>query len=357
MSIYFNFKGKSGKELHALNRQWNDLQDFRKSGVNASLDLLKHTGETFGVNKAEKDMSVNMLRVDEMYRLVDGTATGEDRDWGSQNLLGDLLSTAQTVSIGKKVIESRRYSEAGRIKRSMSGQTDIEMDKTESNYQKTIVPIFDGGYERDFRDVAAMQSEALPALAEDSMEIEFSLLENVNDYLWNGDASLKVDTAVWGGLKGDSSIATYTLQKDLSASATSDAEAVAELLAALDVLRIANKKSGPFVLKVSPQIMSNFQRIGASNNTGFMNIMAAVSQLIPEFSSIQADSQLSGNQILISIIGQQGLHAKVGMMMSSYQMPRFKHNDPYQFVKWFAAGFQSKNTFSGLKSTVYASGA
>ena len=73
MSIYFNFKGKSGKELHALNRQWNDLQDFRKSGVNASLDLLKHTGETFGVNKAEKDMSVNMLRVDEMYRLVDGT--------------------------------------------------------------------------------------------------------------------------------------------------------------------------------------------------------------------------------------------------------------------------------------------
>lgn len=86
-----------------------------------------------------------------------------------------------------------------------------------------------------------------------------------------------------------------------------------------------------------------------------MNIMAAVNQLIPEFSSIQADSQLSGNQILISILGMNGLHAKVGMMMSSYQMPRFKHNDPYQFVKWFAAGFQSKNTFSGLKSTLYAS--
>lgn len=357
MSIYFNFKGKSGKELHALNRQWNDLSDFRAAGVNASLDLLKTTGETFGINQAKGQLTVNNLRVDEMYRLVDGTATGEDRDWGSQNLLGDLLAGAQTVHIGKKVIESRRYSEAGRITRSMSGQTDIEMDKTESNYQKTIVPIFDGGYGRDFRDVAAMQSEALPALAEDSQEIEFSLLEDVNDYLWNGDATLKVDTAVWGGLKGDSSIATYTLQTNLASSATTDAEAVAELLAALDVLRITNKKSGPFVLKVSPQIMSNFQRIAASNSTGFMNIMAAVNQLIPEFSSIQSDSQLTGNQILISIIGMNGLHAKVGMMMSSYQMPRFKHNDPYQFVKWFAAGFQSKNTFSGLKSTLYAAGA
>jgi len=81
MSIYFNFKDKSGKELHALNRQWGDLNDFRRAGANASLQLLNHTGETFGINKAKDDMSVNNLRIDEMYRLVDGTATGEDRDW------------------------------------------------------------------------------------------------------------------------------------------------------------------------------------------------------------------------------------------------------------------------------------
>jgi hypothetical protein len=32
----------------------------------------------------------------------------------------------------------------------MSGQTDIQMDNTQSNYQKTVVPIFDGGVDRDW---------------------------------------------------------------------------------------------------------------------------------------------------------------------------------------------------------------
>ncbi len=354
MSIYFDSKkGATGKELFALNKQWNELSDFREAGAADSVKLLDGLGETFGINKAKDGLTVNNLRVDEMYRMVDGTATGEDRDWGNQTLLGRLMVGAQPVHIGKKVVESRRYSEAGRISRSMSGQTDIQMDKTESNYQKTVVPIFDGGYGRDFRDVEALQSELLPALAEDSQEVEFSLLEDVNDYLWNGDTSLVVDGTSWSGIKSDSSIATYTLLTDLTTA--TESQTVAELLAMLDVLRIANDKAGPFDLFVSPQIMSHMQALAASNTNGFMNILSAVRALIPEFASIQLDSKLQGNQAFASVIGTQGLHAKVGMMMSSYQMPRFKHNDPYQFVKWFAAGFQSKNTFSGKKSSVYAS--
>lgn len=354
MSIYFDSKkGATGKELFALNKQWDELSDFRQAGAADSVKLLDGLGETFGINKAKDGLTVNNLRVDEMYRMVDGTATGEDRDWGNQTLLGRLMAGAQTVHIGKKVVESRRYSEAGRINRSMSGQTDIQMDKTESNYQKTVVPIFDGGYGRDFRDVEAMRSELLPALAEDSQEIEFSLLEDVNDYLWNGDAGLVVDGTSWSGIKSDSSIATYTLLTDLTTA--TEAQTVAELLAMIDVLRINNDKAGPFDLFVSPQIMSHMQALAASNTNGFMNILSAVRALIPEFASIQLDSKLQDNQAFASVIGAQGLHAKVGMMMSSYQMPRFKHNDPYQFVKWFAAGFQSKNTFSGKKSSVYAS--
>lgn len=354
MSIYFDSKkGATGKELFALNKQWNELSDFREAGAVDSVKLLDGLGETFGINKAKDGLTVNNLRVDEMYRMVDGTATGEDRDWGNQSLLGRLMVGAQPVHIGKKVVESRRYSEAGRISRSMSGQTDIQMDKTESNYQKTVVPIFDGGYGRDFRDVEALRSELLPALAEDSQEVEFSLLEDVNDYLWNGDTSLVVDGTSWSGIKSDSSIATYTLLTDLTTA--TEAQTVAELLAMLDVLRIANAKAGPFDLFVSPQIMSHMQALATSNTNGFMNILSAVRALIPEFASIQLDSKLQGNQAFASVIGTQGLHAKVGMMMSSYQMPRFKHSDPYQFVKWFAAGFQSKNTFSGKKSSVYAS--
>lgn len=352
MSIHFDFKGKSGKDLLALNKQWDDLSGFRKHAINDSLDLVSNSGETFGINSAKGGISANMLRVDEMYRLIDGTATGEDRDWGSQRLLGRLLDNAQPVNIGKKLVESRRYSEAGRITRSMSGQTDVLMDKTESNYQKMIVPIFDGGYERDFREAAALQSEMLPALAEDSQEVEFTLLDDVSDYLWNGDDSLVVDGYKWEGIKGDSSIASYTLQVNMTTA--TQTEVVAELLAVIDTLRINNDKAGPFAAFVSPQIMSHFQTLAASNTNGFMNILSAVRALLPELSSIEVDSKLQGNQLFVTILGQQGLHAKVGMMMSSYQVPRVMHNDPYRFVKWFAAGFQSKNTFSGKKSSVYA---
>ena len=352
-NIHFNFKGKTGKELMALNRQWNDLSGFRKHAINDSLSLIQNTGETFGINADKGGVKANMLRVDEMYRLIDGTATGEDRDWGSQKLLGKLLDQAQAVSIGKKVVESRRYSEAGRINRSMSGQTDIQMDKTESNYQKMVIPVFDGAYSRDFREYEALRSEMLPALAEDSEEIEFTLLDDVNDYLWEGDTSLVVDGTSWAGIKNDSSVASYTLLTDLTTG--TETEVVNELLALIDVLRINNRKPGPFDLCVSQQIMSHWQALAASNNNGFMSILTAVRTLIPELTSSEVDSKLSGNQVFCSVVGPQGLHAKVGMMMSSYQVPRIMHSDPYKFIKWFAAGFQSKNTFSGFKSSVYGS--
>tara|TARA_Y100000310_G_C20704371_1_gene833767 strand:- start:4591 stop:5649 length:1059 start_codon:yes stop_codon:yes gene_type:complete len=352
MSVFFDTKVNGAQKL-ALNKQWNNLCANRQDGYNASIQLLDHTGETFGINRDSNGMTVNNLRVDEMYRAIDAGATGENRDWGSQVLLGKLLTSATPVNIGKQVVESRRYSEAGRIGRSMSGQTDIQMDNTQSNYQKTVVPIFDGGFGRDWREVEAMRSEALPALTEDSMEIEYSLLEDVNDYLWNGDGKLSFDGAQWGGLKGDSTIATHTITNDLTTSA--EDLVIAELLAMVDVLRITNRVTGSYQLFVSPQVMSHWQAIAKSNTTGFMSILQAVRSLVPEFTSIEVDAGLQGNQAFASVLGTQGLHAKSGMAMSSYQMPRFKHNDPYQFVKWLAVGFQSKTTYSGRKCSVYAS--
>lgn len=352
MSVFFDTKVNGAQKL-ALNKQWASLCANRQDGYGASVQLLDHTGETFGINAESNGMTVNNLRVDEMYRAIDAGATGENRNWGSQVLLGKLLTSATPVNIGKQVVESRRYSEAGRIGRSMSGQTDIQMDNTQSSYQKAVVPIFDGGFGRDWREVEAMRSEALPALAEDSQEIEYALLEDVHNYLWNGDGKLAFDGAKWGGLKGDASVANHTITNNLTSS--TEKQVVEELIAIVDVLRITNRVSGSYELFVSPQVMSHWQKIASSNTTGFMSILQAVRALVPEFTSIEVDAGLTGNQVFATVLGTQGLHAKSGMAMSSYQMPRFKHNDPYQFVKWMAVGFQSKTTFAGRKCSVYAS--
>jgi len=339
-----------GADLLAANKQWDELSQARLHAIDVSNELIAKTG--FLAN--DERITTNMGRISEMYRVIDGEAVGEDRGWGSQGLLGQLIATATPVSIGAKVVESRRYSEAGRVERSMSGNVDIVIDKTDSNYQKMIIPTSHAGYGRDFREVAALQDGMIPALAEDAQEVEFALLEDANDALWNGYTDISVDGVTWGGLKSDSSIATYTLAADLTVA--DEKAVIAELLALLNVLRINNKQTGVrFKLMVSARIMSNMQSLAQSNTNGFANTLAAVRALLPEFETIEADDKLQGNQVFATHLGSRGLHAKSGMALSSYQLPRFKHNDPYTFVKWMALGFQSKVSYSGLKASVYGS--
>ena len=68
---------------------------------------------------------------------------------------------------------------------------------------------------------------------------------------------------------------------------------------------------------------------------------------------VYEDNALVGNQVLLYVPGRLGLHAKVGMAMSTYALKRDIHNSPYNFVKWSAYGFMSKTTYSGKFKALY----
>lgn len=341
----------NGADQRIAQQQWKELQANRQ----ASVDVMKEIAVNSNFLNGRETVKNMNLKIGEMYRELDGEVTMSPKAVGNQATLQRLLSKAQPVNIGKKVIEHRRVSEAGKAGMSMSGQTGIIIDHTDSNYQAAIVPIFDAGYGRDWRDVEGQRSEMFDALTEDSIETEYTILERANTYLWDGNAEMEVKGNTWGGLKADSSIATASLavRWDLASSTAQDI--VNEVIKTVDVLRIANRCTDTLTLAVSPQIMSNWLRPTSTNDSTFGNILAFVSAtLAGRIGEIYEDSNLTDNQVFFYVDSRQGLHAKTGMAMSSYALPRFKHNDPYNFVKWMATGFMSKTTFGGLRKALYA---
>lgn len=363
-------KAPDPKSRRAMQAQWQELQDARdgaESGGYGNAALLainalelqyQQQGKNFqNVSEVERRIKVNE-QIDLMYRDIDNTPSMEVKATGNQALLSRLINNGSSVNIGTKLYKTRRVSEvAGAVNRSMSGQKGIVIDHTQSNYQGAVIPVFDAAYGLDWRDREAGINNNFDQLAEDSVEREWDVYENVNNYLWNGDSSLNIEGTSWAGLKGSQQgIASYTLQVDLSAPATTATQVVNELIAARDVLRITNRQSGKALkLAVSPQIYSNWERISSTEDSTFGNIMTTVKAFVSGIEEVFEDSNLTGNQIFFYSEGFEGLQAKIGMAMSTYALPRFKHNDDFTYVKWMAAGFIARETYGGRDSCLYAS--
>lgn len=349
-------EARDSKEQRVLQAQYGELTANRNSAEQSGLGALSNLAVNAGfVNANASQMAINE-QVDLMYREVDNTPIIERNATGFQSTLMSLLDSAQSVNIGKKIIKKRRVGEAGIASVSLSGQTDIKVDHTTSDYQGAIVPIFDGAYGLDWRDRQAALSEGWDQTVDDAREVEKTVYSKVDDFLWNGSTDIAFDGVSWAGLKGNQQgVATYTLQADLSASATSATDITNEVLAMINVLKITNDCDGPFKLVVSREIMANWRRFGSTNDRAFGTIFDMVKALYPELVTISEDPKLSGNQAFIARFGFDGLHAKSGMAMSSYALPRFKHADPYDFVKWCAFGFMAAETKGGKDCAVYAS--
>ena len=360
MSNRFIINGKfvepaTAKEARVIQTQYNELCDNREAAEAGAFGSMTNLALNAGFIQQGAKQSVVNEQIDLMYREVDNVPVIERNPSGFQSTLMQLLGSATPVNLGKKVVKKRRVGEAGIAGVSMSGQTDIAVDHTQSDYQSAIIPIFDGAYGLEWRDRLAAQSEGWDQTVDDSREIEKTVYKKADDFLWNG-GNLTVEGVTWNGLKGNQQgIAAYSLQVDLTASATTSLQITNEVLAIINVLKITNDCDGPFDLKVSREIMANWRRYGSANDAAFGTIFAMVQALYPELTSISEDPKLSGNQLFVGKFGTDGVHAKSAMAMSSYALPRFKHNDNFDFVKWMAAGFVASETYGGKDCAVYAS--
>lgn len=347
----------NSKDKRIATAQWNEVQSLRSgAAMNTSLSAMHGLAVDSNIITSVTASNAN-LKIGEMYRELDSGVIMEPKAVGKQATLQRLLSKAVPVNIGKKVVESRRTGEVDDlVGRSMSGQTDIKVDHTASSYQGMIIPIFDMGYGRDWRDIEAQRSESFDSLSEDSVETEYRVLENINDYMWDGDAGLKVKGFTWLGIKLDPSIATSAMGVDWSIAATSATDILNDILSKTDVMRLTNNCTDPLTLAVSPQIMTNWLRPTTLNDTGFANIKTFIMSFTDgRIVTMYEDSKLSGNEAFFYVDSTRGFHAKTGMGMSSYAVPRVMHNDPYNFIKWGAFGFMAKTTFGAKRCALYAS--
>lgn len=338
------------KEARALQSQFNELTQFRLGAEGHGYGAMKVLA-----NYRDDNLTVNQ-RIEEMYREVDNDPIIERKRSGHQSTLMSLLGSAESVDVSVKEYQKRRVGEAGKAGVSMSGQTGIVIDHTLSDYQSAIMPVFDAGYGMDWRDKAADVRFGFDRLVDDAREIEDTVYAAADNFLWNGGSVTSPSGAKWNGLKGtQQGIASYTLTVNLAASATSGTDIANTVKAMVDVLKINNNCDGPFRLVVSREIMSNWTRYGSANDAAFGSIFNMIRAVNADIAEITEDPKLSGNQAFLAVFGRGGVSAKVGMAMSSYALPRFKHNDPFDFVKWMVAGFIAAETKAGYKCAVYAS--
>jgi len=341
MTIFFNKADLQGDGANSriLNAQYRVLQDMRQTGADAHNAMLQYT---------------NVARTPaEAYREFDSQTKIEQVPAGEFAALTRVLSKAKPVNIGRKLYEHRKASDMDLGQSSMTGQIGIKDDKVDYGYGGTIVPVHDKGFGIDYRDYESMRADGYDVLVDYSREAQRGLMKTVNNYMWDGDASLEFKGVTWLGLKADSRVAVTTTALDLSASASTAENIRAEVARLRDVLYITNNCTNPLDVVVSREIASNWERPFSTADGSFGTIGDYITKL-RGIKEVYEDDKLTGNEIAMYWNDQMGFHAVSGMALSTYAIPRQFHNSPFSYIKWMATGFLPKQDFSGRKCALYA---
>lgn len=304
-----------------------------------------------------------------MYQVNSGRVPADVwRDMDSQTsllmrqpnltLLTDLLPLAKSLNIGKIFAEYRIAGDSGNTKTSISGDTDILVDKTPYTYDGNIVPVHTVGWSRDFREVAGMQSEGFDGLIDDSANSVRNLQNKMSDYIYNGDANVVFNGKQGYGVKNHPN----TLPIDLGAgglninlSTSTDGVAIRKGFQQIrDSLRITNAVVGQVTFYVSRTILSNLEQAWNSSNASNVTVLDMVRRL-EGVAAVKEDASLTGNQVIALCLESQYIRPLVGMATGTYAVPRQMFNSKYSFYAANAVGLEIRKDATGKSAVAYAS--
>lgn len=348
MGIYFNKEELQAKDSNgrAMRAQYNTLQQMRQGGSDAHAAMLMQTNHDLEANEARTPA--------EAYREMDQRTKIIQVPAGEFSTLTRLMGGARAINLGRKLYEYRKVSDMDQGQASMSGTVGVKSDKVDYEYGGVPVPVFDKGFGIDWRDELAMRAEGFDALVDYSREAERGLMTTIDNFMWDGDASLVFKGESWLGLRNDPTVASAVLGVDLSSGAASSEDISNEVARVADILWITNNCASPLRLAVSREIMSNLDKRVYSTATGAWGTILQYIEGLRYFAEVYEDSNLSGNQIAMYLDDQMGFHMVSGMAMSTYANPRLYHNSPFTYTKWAAMGFVSKNDTQDRKCALYA---
>ena len=277
------------------------------------------------------------------------------RDDEGENFMRDLMPLARAINIGKIAFDYRVSSDAGTVRRSISGQVADVMGKVEYDYRGTVVPIFNTSYGRSWREWNTLQSENFDALADDQEAHTAAIRRNMASYVLDGDLSVKFEGRVGYGIRSHpfskainlgSGAAGFNI--DLTSSATTADAIDAFFTNGIGGTLRANKLGGRKVnLYVSPEIMQNWTR-SYSGADGFKpGRLIEYLRTHPSIAKIEETSLLVGNQFFYFVPDSTFIRPLVGMAVNTTAMIRTNPVDDYNFLLMGALGLDIRADWNG----------
>ena len=298
-----------------------------------------------------------------LYQEFDNVTIERMRADDGDTFLNDLLPLSKSVSIGKLVHAFRRVSDAGIAETSMSGQMGVKMDQVEYNYDKSIIPMHQAGFSRDWREMESYSGSGFDALIDDQRATVETVREHIADQFISGHRDkqnnlIKVDGVGWGGMSGDDRVAQVDvgssgLNFDFTDTTKTYSEIEAKFKQIRDVLYIDNNCTKDATYYVSRQIMSNFER-SSSESYDSQQIMKRLASLMG-VAAIKVTSKLVGNKMMAFPLDSRYIQPLVGMGLNTVARPRQMYDSPHQFVTSAAVGFQIKTDYDENKGCLFVS--
>lgn len=284
------------------------------------------------------------------------------RDDEGENFMRDLMALARPVNIGKIAFGYRVSSDAGTVRRSISGQVPEVLGKTEYDYRQAIVPIFNTGYGRSWREWNTMQSENFDALADDQESHTAAIRRDMATYVLNGDTSITFQGSVGYGIRNHPNAKAINLGAaaggyniDLTSASTTADAIDAFLTNGLGGALRANKLNGRKVnLYVSGEIMQNWSR-SYSGSEGFKGgRLIDYLRTHPNINKIEETSLLSGNEFFAFVPDATFIRPLVGMAANTTAMVRTNPVDDYNFLIMAALGIDIRADWNGASGVFYS---
>lgn len=293
----------------------------------------------------------------EMDTLTTRLMRGDD----GEAYMADLMPLARAVNIGKISFGYRVASDAGTVRRSISGQVPDFMGKTEYDYRYTIVPIFNTSFGRSWREWNSLQSEGFDAIMDDTENHIWNIRKNMADYALNGDSSLVFNGTPGYGIKNHPLSKSINLGSaagganiDLSATATTSDAIIAFINGPFGAMLDANEVSAPVNLYVSREIMRNWDRdySGAAGfKTGSLRDWIEANRRI---NAVKQTNQLTGNQFFGFVPDARYIRPLVGMAVNTTALVRPNPVDDYNFLTMGAMGLDIRADFNGKSGVFYS---
>lgn len=342
---------------------------YSKELINKSKDHkrwaeeLRHDRDHFAHTEAQLNSFLTndaALLPTDAWREVDAVTMQVMRADGGSVYMDDLMPLAKTVDIGTLVHLSRMSGDAGVVKRSLSGQVAVPLDKVSYDFQGTPIPIFDAGYGREWREWKTLENANFDALLDDQEAVTWNLRQNIAAYMLDGDASIQVKTYPGYGIRTNPNSIAINLGTGAGGAninlvtATSD-QIEAFINGTLGAVLDNNYLTGAKVnLYVSPEIGRAWD-MPYSLSAGFkMGSIADAIMAGRRVGKIAVTHELTGNEFFGFVPDARYIRPLVGMAVGTTAIPRTKPRENYQFQVSGAMGLDIRTDVNGRGGVFYS---